>query len=701
MKKYFSLDDVLLWLVTFVLVGFVAFETPRTVWNTEPATGGDTASHFYPLHVLVKEGIPQLSLRTWNPGNLMGEPHLLHYFPGPYLIMAFLSLFVPIGLAFNIGTILPLLVFPLTVYVGLRGLGIRFFGAVVASCFALLFAFNESFSMWGGNSMSLLAGQFAHMYALNFLFLTLGLIGYELRQQQNLYGSTLLVMAVCISHSYILLLIPFFFLGFIFTFPLQDSGKMDVLGSESRWSRFKYLFWVGLWGIILSLWFIVPQILNAPWTTGNPMAWYFENFWRDVFPEAWRPVFWIFAGILPVLTFFAGRDRKLLKEFLLSLGFWTMPILACIAMFFVFPKLGLVDARVIPQIQLFLFLLMGIWLGLLIEKFPKVLSWVVLAGACGAILFWTHKNIKNYPHWVKWNYSSWSAKNKYAETQEVFKFLKGDFSQPRIANEHHPSLNDAGTTRVFEMTPYFARRATMESLYQEAAHTAPITHWLQARISDKPSCPIRGWDCPRMDFKGLDQQMKVLGVQDLILTSPEAFAKVNENPKLQMAYQTASLRVYRLNEPIRLVETLTVIPEISFPDGFQRRFLEWLKNYQPGSAALLVPRAKNFQMSENFLDPEQKCQPQVTADYNRIELKTHCPGKIHVLKFTYHPAWKASGGEDLHMISPGFIAFVPDSENVELKFGPSFSWYVAGLISLIAFVYWMLQAWAKTRKNKF
>lgn len=139
MKKFFSKlwNENLLGLCTLLFVGFIFYLTPNSIWNDEPATGGDTGSHFYSLWVLVNQALPHFQIRTWNPGNLMGEPLLLHYFPAPFLLMAFLSLFMPLGLAFNLGTILPLFSFPMSLSFALSRLGYsgRFVLAGVAASF--------------------------------------------------------------------------------------------------------------------------------------------------------------------------------------------------------------------------------------------------------------------------------------------------------------------------------------------------------------------------------------------------------------------------------------------------------------------------------------------------------------------------------------------------------------------------------------
>lgn len=670
-------QDFALWLTTFILVGFVSYLIPKTIWNTEPATGGDTGSHFFPLYVLVKHGLPEWSLRTWNPGNLMGEPHLLHYFPGPFLAMAVLSLLLPLGLAFNIGTILPLLFFPVCVFVGIRSLKLTNTQAFFVACGSLIFLFNESYSMWGGNANSLLAGQFAHLYALNLFFLFIAAIQHDLARPKRLHLPTLLGALVAICHSYVFLLIPFFFLGLLIHDLLQDK-------KERTPELFKYLFVSGLLILSLSLWFLWPQVANAPWTTGNPMTWHFDDFWGTVFPPKWRELGIMLSLMLPFILFWAGRRPDFAKKMTLLSCVCLTLIAVNFVFFFIFPKFGLVDARAIPHIQLFSFLLLFGILGMTIHFFFRArLAQVLLIvfGLCS--LYWAQTQVKNFPYWVQWNYSSWSKKNLYKETQNVFEFLRGDFSQARVVNEHHPSLNSAGTTRVFEMTPYFAGRASLESLYQEATHTAPLTHWVQARISEKPSCPIRGWDCPTQDFNGLADQLSLIGVQDLILTGPLSFEKIKESPDFSKVYSSDTFQIHRLKRNVSLVEVMSS-PLENLEGPYQRKFYDWFKNYTSTNSFFLIKDLPTDWKNLTTSTSTNQCRPQVVVDYNHIRLRTNCPEQIHLLKFTYHPAWSASNGTPIKMISPGFMALIPKDENVTLTFGPHWTWIISAFVSLLS-----------------
>lgn len=672
-KIKLSQEDQYWIFIIVVYVGFISFITPTTVWNTKPATGGDTGSHFYPLWVLVNESLPHWQIRTWNPGNLMGEPHLLHYFPGPFLLMAFLSIFMPLGLAFNLGTILPLVAFPLSMAFALSKLSASFLTRITAIAACFLALFNESYSMWGGNATSLLAGQYAHLYAVNLLFITIGLIASDLRKPHSYWaGLTTGLIALC--HTYIFLLLPFVFLGFIAKEPSQNIRK-----------NFFYFVKIGCLGLLLTAWFVIPQAMHGSWMTGNAMKWEFSNAWKELLPINFRPLIALFLLSLPATTFWLGKNRLDGKVLGKEVLFWLIPLASCIVMFFIFPKFGLVDVRAVPQINFIFCILTAIFFTQAIKPLRR--DWQVGLVAIFVIfcLFWVKKNMVNYPYWVQWNYSSWEAKPKWKDALKLFENLKGDFNQPRIANEHNPSLNDVGTTRVFESLPLFAGRANMESLYQEANQMSPFTYLLQARISKQPSCPIRGWDCTSMNFENIDPLLKILGVKDLILVSDDAKAAVIKNPHLQKTGSFGMFEVWSLNQEVPLVEVLQTEPTTVSMKNYQRVFYDWiLKSINdPEPPKYLLVNPQNSHMNARF-EP-QDCKPSLTVDYNRLSLQTNCPGFLHLIKFAYHPTFQADSGDDLYMLSPGFIGIVPSKENINFKFGNSWIWLFSSVVSLLTF----------------
>ena len=72
-----------------------------------------------------------------------------------------------------------------------------------------------------------------------------------------------------------------------------------------------------------------------------------------------------------------------------------------------------------------------------------------------------------------------------------------------------------------------------------------------------------------------------------------------------------------------------------------------------------------------------------------ITFKTNKPNKLHIIKISYFPNWQIQNGLGPYRISPSFMAVVPFSENVELRFETTrvekYSFYTS-LFSLMLFL---------------
>jgi hypothetical protein len=528
------------------------------------------------------------------------------------------------------------------------------------------------------------------------LFITRGLIATDLKKAESKssfsYWAGLTTAMIALLHTYIFLLLPFVFLGFLAKEPAQNFKR-----------NFIYFVKIGCLGLLLAAWFIIPQAMHSSWMTGNAMRWEFSNVWKELFPINFRPLFAVFLLCVPVTTFWLGKDQLNAKLFGREILFWLIPLASCVVMFFVFPKVGLVDVRAVPQINFIFCILTAYFFTQAIAPFRREFQLGLLSVFVIFCLFWVKKNLFNYPYWVQWNYSSWEAKAKWKDAQKLFDVLKGDFNQPRIANEHSPVLNDVGTTRVFESLPIFAGRANMESLYQEANQMSPFTYLLQARISKQPSCPIRGWDCTVMKFENIEALLKILGVKDLILVSSEAKAAALLNPNLVKTQSIGMFEVQSLQQDVSLVEVIENRPKPIQMQNYQRVFYSWIleaiaKSEPP---TYLIANPENALMNARF--DRNDCKPSLAVDYNHLSLQTNCPGHLHLIKFAYHPTFQTNTGDPLFMLSPGFIGIVPSAEKVDFKFGQSWLWFFSSVISwltLVGFFSFKLARYRVDGKNK-
>lgn len=149
-------------IVLLVVEAFIlSYLSPEHLLTETIATGGDTASHYYTLHYLRSTLLPQYKISGWTPGNYAGFPMLQFYFPLPFLLMCALNVVVPLQIAFKWVTLLGVFLLPVAAFVMLRRLDIPFPGPAAGAVLTLPFLFNPETSAWGGNILSVLAGEFS------------------------------------------------------------------------------------------------------------------------------------------------------------------------------------------------------------------------------------------------------------------------------------------------------------------------------------------------------------------------------------------------------------------------------------------------------------------------------------------------------------------------------------------------------------
>lgn len=682
-------------LAILAVLGVFFYYAPKEILNALPATGGDTGSHYWPLHTLVHQGLPNWHIRVWNPGNLGGEPHLTHYFPLPYLLMAFLSLFMPLGEAFNIGTIFPVVVFPICVYFCLRGLKTKFPAPVLGMLASLSFLYNESFSMWGGNTLSTLAGQFAHVYAFDFFLLGIGALRWEMSQRKTPWIATWMFAFVLISHFYVALLLPIVFVVFLFL------EKTEIF--KTRLIR---LFICGLGANLFSIWFILPMLHNSPWNTAFGLKWGGANLFNEILPKIFWP-FCIFAVIGGVSAIFMGV-RKIHREDTFALKLMTLMLILGSGFYFVFPALGLVDVRIIPALQLELVLIAAILASQLLRfYFPKPWVFYFSVIMAVALVWWPIKYTVNFPHWMKWNYSGWQSKTAYNDLLALSDHLRGDFSDGRVIYENNDYSNAAGTIRVFEMLPYFSGRATLESVYMQATVLAPAAFYLQAVISKTPSCPFPNYQCTTYDNIRMNNYYQLMGVSDLILITPETRAQADSNPALMPAKAFGGWYVYSFKQKPALVDVIKNPVQWTEEKKYKQEFYEWFQKYEPGQEFIFADRKddrllfqKKFEAARaDVANSDKVCEPRLSVEFDEMVLETNCPGQLHLVKFAFHPTFKASSGDRLFLASPGFIGLFPSQEKVVIRWGVHWLWDFAALLSWIAILSWFMMVVVRAHRK--
>ncbi|MEZ0392158.1 MAG: hypothetical protein ACAH59_08090, partial [Pseudobdellovibrionaceae bacterium] len=566
-----------------------------------------------------------------------------------------------------------------------RGLKARFPIPILATVASLSFLYNESFSMWGGNSLSTLAGQFAHLYAFNFFLLAIGALQFELSRKRFPWISSFLLGAVLLSHFYVALYLPLVFLCFLF-----------FEKTESFQARFKKLLLAGLSALGLAAWFVIPMLHNAKWNTAFGLKWSGAKLFQEAFPLIFWP-FAFLAGLFCLLFLaFAFLKRDFIeRETQLILPLLIFLILGSVIYYFIFPPLGLVDIRIFPALQMSLCFFAALAVGLFLNRMlPQ--TWVLFLTVFLVLigLWWPFRQIHNFSPWMKWNYSGWQSKEAYSDLKNLSRDLQGSLSDPRVIYENSDLSNIAGSMRVFEMLPYFANRSTMESVYMQATILAPAAFYLQALISKTPSCPFPNYQCTGYNLSQLKFYMPLMGISQLILISPEVRNQAGRLDFLDFKDQYGIWYLYDSKIPTALVEVLREAPRFIPEKNFKSEFYNWFLAYTGQEPFLVVAPEKDQPRILQSVG-HQECHANVTVDFRQIKLTTDCPGRFHILKFAFHSTWKASTGDSLYLMSPGFIGFIPSQSEVTLTWGRHWLWTLSDLFSWLVLLS-LLVIWAKS-----
>ena len=674
-------------------------------------TGGDMGAHIVPTKFFVTELFNNFKLSGWSQDWFAGYPVYYFYFPLPPIITSLLNFIFPFSISFKTMVLISqvLLVVSIEMLMRKNSREFSFYGFGVG----LLYLLTESFTIFGGNLASSLAGQYSFTYSIAFGNLS---IFYLVKSK---YKYSIEIAALLIGLSVLSHLIPFMIYLPIFAFYFVKSD----IKIYKKISAFLFFLFVAIR-------FSIVLFLNLEFTTNmtyTPYTQLSDLVKSDVLPLVIGTAIYIISS----------KSKTSLKAIS---GFEIYLLFISIYLFFYGPESALWNGRIVPffnlgviilffnllhfdiknltkKIQgkypllLFILIINSYFMYLYYSKWGNTYSITTISVILIVLLmFLISINSKNFlfyttivsltfgtlsylPHWLNWNFSGYESKNNWTDITTLYEGL--DTLEPgRIMWEPNSDLNKYGTPMVLMTIPMFTDHQSVEGLYFDSSITTPFHFLTVSGVAERPSNPVGGLTYINGEFDKGFRLMEDLGVDYFIAYTSSIKDKANKDENFNFLFSNEVFNVYSINtEKVELIEDNLYIFES--PDFYER-----LRNavLRAGSEQSFFESAYksfkdelNYKIIENYdesyADPSDKNTTLLISDLNiqneLITFKTNKPNQLHLIKVSYFPNWKIKNGYGPFRISPSFMAVIPKDEFVEIKFESSNAEKALNLLSIL------------------
>jgi len=636
--------------LSIIIIFISMFIDLRLIFLDTIPTGGDSAS-WYQVAVHLKDTlIPHARLYGWDMANFCGYPNFNFYFIPPFLLAVLISYIgVPLTMGLKIVMVSGWYFLPVSVYLGLRLMAYRFPAPVIGACATLLFLFNETYTMFGGNILSSLAGEFCYMFAFSLLPFFMGSMIKGFSNDRRIIINGLVLGLIGLSHLFVFIpAISVVLFGF-FTkkrtvylvkvcaigFGVMAFWILPLIAWRNAYTIPVYMIWQNFVSLKLALitsvtlcMIIIPMIVFYV----IPLK---KEFKTDVYPVIQKII--IFYAVICLILLMAMVSYGLLhcigKEiqffslskisgllFLAGFTIWLGIIVfvspmgktacyqffhdtkdpgiflwmigVCIAMYFCAHFLKVPDIRFLPPILLIIILIIfsyyaGQYLSFLSRGIQLMSILFVLICVITTIVL-HEKNVQ------KW-YSDTFKGYKYARGFEYFKALNmylntdNSLNAPRVGYEKCSRYGPYGGDRVFESLFLFSGRQTLEGIHYSSSLSSKFLTFLQTEFSKEIKTPT---PCilSKINPESLAIHMNLYNISQLILLSPQVKKIFTEAPLFLHEKDVGQFSIYRLKQDLPGYISALTYPPILYtgPDWLDKFYDQWFK-YPEKSDIFFVP----------------------------------------------------------------------------------------------------------------
>jgi hypothetical protein len=682
----------------FYLIVLILFLRVDLVFENNTPTGGDMGAHIVAIDTFIKDFMPNFQINGWSNDWFGGYPLYYFYFPLPAIITFFLNLIFPFGIAFKIMVVLSIILVVYSIEKLMRKTSnqISIYGATAG----LFYVFTESFTIYGGNLASTLAGQFSFGYSLAFANLS---IFYLLKSNNNFrFPISSIFLASCLlSH-----LIPFIIYSPIYAF-YWLSRKQNF--NQKILSISIFLALVSRWSASL--------IMNLEYTTN--MSYTPFSRVEDLIKKDILPIIFILIGLL------ITKHKNLIKNKTLNL-FELYLIFSSILLYFFVPEGALWNGRLVPFFNLGIIFLFFKALEIFIEDIYlyqqglNVLTVLFFGGTIYCLYIFYEKwsayqsylnvyvpiilliiifaiiNLNNVviqlnmlivsiifstisflPHWLNWNFTGYEGKNDWNQIQSLYTKLE-NLKPGRIMWEPNSDMNKYGTPMTLMTLPYFTKHTSMEGLYFDSSITTPFHFISVSGLAKRPSNPVGGLSYINNKFdQGVDY-LYDLGIDYFISYTEEIESKAMSSDRLNFlfssdpfsVFEVSSSKVELINQDIEVFSKVNkqegILSSVFRDTNITNFFEKAYENFDELDEKRIVEVSNKI-----LIQPSNNNNLEVTdirITNRKISFFTNNPGELHLIKVSYFPNWSISNGLGPFRTSPSFMSVIPNQEYVEINF---------------------------------
>jgi 6-pyruvoyl-tetrahydropterin synthase related domain len=529
-----------------------------------------------------------------------------------------------------------------------------------------------SYTIYGGNIASTMAGEFPFAFSFALLPLALALIWRVVEENGRGWRlTTLVVTALVLSHILTTIVLV---LG-VTVLLLRPSPRAvgAALGQLAR-----------VFGIAfcLAAFWALPFILRIDYTAH--FAWTQLPGFGVLFPEEIRP--YLVFTLIGVVAAIARAERRVLLY--AWPGVVAVAVYALLAQFF--PKASLWNARMLPFIYLCALLVAAYGAAVVVARLTALVQrntgapvrFVYVAVAMLLVLTpiygsWRHRGFT--PGWARYNYEGFEVKSGWPQARALFDILRG-LPPGRVMWEFSRDYESFGTTRTLENIPVFAGQDTMEGLLIESSLNAPFHFINQAETSQTQTQAVPGLAYPGFDFPTGLRHLRMFGVRYYVAYTDQA-KKAAKDAKLPVVTTSGKFVIYQVGDG-HLVEVPSYRPVLLDDPDWRGNSLTWYRTVKWLDVQLAYASKGDKDARAAFADPgrlpvrdlpHQALRspgpvPSRMVGDDQLEFTTDRIGEPHVVKVSYFPNWHVEGAKGPWMLSPGLMVVVPTQANVRLVY---------------------------------